>query len=161
MVNALPPGKETRYPLYRGRVIPRAGIWSPGLPVSSASYLRLGETILKSWSLCHKKRRRMILQTGNNGETCCLHLHGGIAPVLPSRRRQLCFLKFLLHVYKLSDILNESFRRIWTKFFRLLCYYVEQGGLKPTFRDHISLPYWRVNLSNIKDSLPLEYGTHR
>ena len=45
----------------------------------------------------------------------------------------------------LCDIVR--FRRGWTELFRFMGYYAEWGGLKPTFRDHLSVPSSTVKLS--------------
>ena len=46
---------------------------------------------------------------------------------------------------KLSHI--ASFRRRWTEFFRLLGYYAALNGPKPTFRNHLSVPSYMINLT--------------
>ena len=57
----------------------------------------------------------------------------------------LCLKTDLLRSVDSFQLEIVGFCRGWTEFFRVLCYYSAWGGLKPTFRDYLSVPSWRVN----------------
>jgi hypothetical protein len=48
-----------------------------------------------------------------------------------------------------------------SQFFRLQGYYSAKNGLKPQFRDYLSVPSSRLKLSKKKESYSLEDGTDR
>ena len=55
---------------------------------------------------------------------------------------------------------TAGFRHRWTEFFRRLGYYTAWSGLKPTFRDYLSIQSLRVKMSK-KHIVILEDGADR